>query len=144
MFSKACEYGIKAVIYIAHSSMDGERVKLGAIAKHTDSPEAFTSKILSLLTKCTIIDSVKGPYGGFSISTQRMKELAVSEIVRAIDGDAIYSRCALGLKACNNDNPCPLHDKFLKVRNDLKRVLESTTVYDLAVQLKQGNTQLIS
>ncbi len=143
MFSKACEYGIKAMIYIADQSLKGNRVKIGDIARHTDSPEAFTSKILSALTKHDILDSVKGPYGGFSINVQKMKTLEVSKIVAAIDGDSIYKGCALGLKECNNDKPCPLHDKFLKVRNDLKKVLESTTIYDLAIQLKHGNTTLI-
>ena len=143
MFSKACEYGIKAVIYIADQSIKGNRVKIGDIAKHTDSPEAFTGKILSTLTKHGVLNSVKGPYGGFSLTIQNMKNLYISKIVAAIDGDSIYKGCALGLKACNNENPCPLHDKFLKVRNDLKKVLEHTSVYDLAIQLKQGKTTLI-
>ena len=143
MFSKACEYGIKAMVYIADQSIKGNRVKIGDIAKHTDSPEAFTSKILSSLTKFNIVESVKGPYGGFSITERRMKEIYISEIVTAIDGDSIYKGCALGLKECNNLKPCPLHDKFLKVRNDLKNILETTTIHDLAIQLKQGKTTLI-
>lgn len=143
MFSKACEYGIKAMIYIADQSLEGNRVKIGDIAQHTNSPEAFTSKILSALTKHDIVNSVKGPYGGFSIDEHKMKNIKVSKIVAAIDGDSIYKGCALGLKECNNNKPCPLHDRFLKVRNDLKKVLESTTVHELAIQLKQGNTTLI-
>ena len=46
MFSKSCEYAIKASIYICHRSDKGERSGLKDIAKATDSPEAFTAKIL--------------------------------------------------------------------------------------------------
>src|SRR5690554_4573082 len=90
MFSKACTYGIKAVIYIANESLEGNRVKLGDVAKSAGSPEAFTAKILSTLTKHNIINSFKGPSGGFDIDFNRMKSLSVSEIVFAIDGDSVY------------------------------------------------------
>ena len=45
MFSKACEYGIRASILIASESVNGNRLGLITIAKKIDSPEAFTSKI---------------------------------------------------------------------------------------------------
>ena len=46
MFSKACEYGIKATIHISHQSQQGHRVSLKAVAKAIDFPIAFTAKIL--------------------------------------------------------------------------------------------------
>ena len=49
MFSKTCEYGIKAVLYIASQSLENKRVKIGDIVQNIDSPEAFTSKILGVL-----------------------------------------------------------------------------------------------
>lgn len=143
MFSKACEYGIKAIIYIATQSLSNTRVKLGDVAKNSGSPEAFTAKILGLLTKHNIVNSLKGPYGGFEIDLLRMKQIKISEIVFAIDGDSIYNGCALGLNECNNDKPCPMHDRFLKVRTELKKMLETTTIYELATELKSGNSVLV-
>ena len=67
MFSKACEYGIKATIFIASNSYEKQRVSLKEIAKEIDSPEAFTAKILQNLVRHKIINSVKGAYGGFEI-----------------------------------------------------------------------------
>ncbi|MEE1885765.1 RrF2 family transcriptional regulator [Pedobacter flavus] len=143
MFSKACEYGIKAMIYIATQSLNHTRVKIGDVAKNSGSPEAFTAKILGLLTKHNIVNSLKGPYGGFEIDLLRMKQIKISEIVFAIDGDSIYNGCALGLSECNNDKPCPMHDRFLKVRTELKHMLETTTIYELATELKSGNSVLM-
>ena len=51
MLSKACEYSIRASIYIAEKSLEGNRSGLKEIAKSIDSPEAFTSKILQQLAK---------------------------------------------------------------------------------------------
>ncbi|MDP2089650.1 MAG: Rrf2 family transcriptional regulator [Flavobacteriaceae bacterium] len=143
MFSKACEYGIKAIIYIATQSLKDERVKIGDIVENVGSPEAFTAKILSALTKHDIVKSYTGPYGGFEIDTAIMKRIKVSEIVFAIDGDSIYNGCGLGLSECSNIQPCPMHDKFVKVRGELKIMLETTTIYDLAIGLKSGKTILI-
>lgn len=143
MFSKACEYGIKAVIYIASQSLEGKRVKIGDIVKNSGSPEAFTAKVLGALTKHLIVHSQTGPNGGFFIDPERMKEIRVSDIVFAIDGDSIYNGCALGLSECNSLQPCPMHDKFVKVRNELRKTLITTTIHDLAIGLKSGKTILM-
>lgn len=60
----------------------------------------------------------------------------------AIDGDAIYCGCGLGLKECNAQKPCPEHDKFAKIRDDLKEMLENTSIYELATGLEIGSTYL--
>ncbi|MCD8539634.1 MAG: Rrf2 family transcriptional regulator [Leadbetterella sp.] len=143
MFSKACEYGIRAIIYIATESLESRRVKIGDVAENTGSPEAFTAKILGLLTRHHIVNSLKGPYGGFEISLSRMRQIRLSDIVFAIDGDSIYRGCALGLSECNAAEPCPMHEKFVKVRSDLKKMLETTTVFDLATKLKSGESILL-
>jgi len=143
MFSKSCTHGIKAILYIATQSMEGNRVKIGDVAENTGSPEAFTAKILGALAKHNIVTSVKGPYGGFEIEINRIKEIKISEIVFAIDGDSVYNGCALGLDECNALEPCPMHDKFVLVRNELKKMLKTTTVFELATQLKSGKSILL-
>lgn len=143
MFSKSCEYGIKSIIYIATQSLQDNRVKIGDIVESVGSPEAFTGKILGALTKHGIVNSHKGPYGGFDISKSKMKETKLSEIVFAIDGDSVYNGCGLGLSECLDTQPCPVHDKFVKVRSQLKIMLETTTVYDLAVGLRSGKSVLV-
>lgn len=51
MFSKTCEYGIRAAIFIAFQSYQDNRIGLKEIAKKIDSPEAFTAKILQILSR---------------------------------------------------------------------------------------------
>ena len=142
MFSKACEYGIRAVIHIAVASLEGNRVSLKSTAKEIHSPEAFTAKILQLLTKNEIISSIKGPNGGFEIDRKKMSEIKLIQIVSAIDGDSIFKGCGLGLKECSEIHPCPVHNKFKKIRSDLHHMLENTSIYELARNLKKGTTFL--
>lgn len=142
MFSKACEYGIRATLYVALKSLDNERVSLKDIAKKIDSPEAFTAKILQQLARNNIIDSVKGPSGGFQIEKDKIDSIKLIKIVSTIDGDAIFNGCGLGLKQCDEQFPCPVHNKFKKIRNDLKGMLENTSIYELASGLDVGLTYL--
>jgi len=138
MFSKACEYGIKASIFIALNSYQGNRVSLKAIAKEIASPEAFTAKILQDLVRHDIINSVKGAHGGFEIAKPQIAQIKLEEIVRAIDGDKIYNGCGLGLHTCDELHPCPVHEKFKDIRNDLKFMLVNTNLEELALDIKSG------
>ncbi|MBS1635878.1 MAG: Rrf2 family transcriptional regulator [Bacteroidetes bacterium] len=142
MFSKSCEYAIKATIYIAVQSNQGNRVGLKDIAREIASPEAFTAKILQQLSRNHIIDSVKGPNGGFQIDKKEMTRIKLSQIVSAIDGDAIFKGCGLGFKECSEKKPCPVHDKFKVIRNELKTMLENTSVQELSLGLANGLTFL--
>lgn len=142
MFSKACEYGIRATLYIALKSLNNERVSLKDIAQEIDSPVAFTAKILQQLARNNIIDSVKGPSGGFQIERDKIDSIKLIQIVSTIDGNDIFMGCGLGLKQCDEQFPCPVHDKFKMIRNDLKDMLENTSVYELASGVDVGLTFL--
>ena len=131
MFSKACEYGIRASIHIGHQSKMNERASLKAVAEAIDSPVAFTAKILQALAKDGIITSIKGPTGGYEMSGKKNNKVTLLQVVNAIDGDKIYNGCGLGLKQCNAAKPCPLHHQFAAVRDQLKTMLSATTIQDL-------------
>lgn len=131
MFSRSCEYGLRATIYIAKQSFLGEKVSLITIAQEIDSPQAFTAKILQQLSRNKIIKSVKGPYGGFMIEKDTISTIKLSDIVKVLDGDAIYTGCGLGLKNCNDKSPCPLHYKFIEIREKLREMLETNSLADV-------------
>lgn len=142
MFSKTCEYGIRATIFIASESYQNKRVGLKDIAKKIDSPEAFTAKILQILSKDNIINSIKGVGGGFEIPRETMKEIKLAQIVNALEGDRVFTGCGLGLTHCSEDHPCPMHDKFKSIRNELAFMLENTNLEELALGIKTGDTFL--
>lgn len=142
MFSKACEYAIKATLYVAEFSQEKRRIGLKEISKSTNSPEAFTAKILQQLTKGRILESIKGRNGGFYIKSDNLRKIRLLDIVKAIDGDEIYNGCGLGLNKCNAKKPCPVHDHFVKVRSELKNMLATTNLDELSKNLIAGEVYL--
>jgi len=132
MFSKACEYGIRALTVIAMAGKENRRIGIKELCKAANTPESFTAKILQNLVKREIINSQKGPSGGFYISRE-LDQITLYDIVDAIDGKAIFSRCGLGLTACNANKPCPLHFKFEVVREELNDMCKNNTLQDLVL-----------
>lgn len=143
MFSKACEYGIKSTLFLAKQALkNDEKVGVKDIAKEIDSPEAFTAKIMQILTRSEIVFSMKGPTGGFFIPKDRLDKIKLSDIVKAIDGDEIYRGCVLGFEQCNDEIPCPLHSQFKHIRAELEQMLIHTSLLELANGLDLGLTFL--
>lgn len=138
MFSKACEYGIKASIYIARESIGGNRVNLKQIANSISSPEAYTAKILQQLVKSGVIISVKGKMGGFEMNPAKLKEVKLVDIVKSLDGDGLYHSCILGLNECDAKKPCALHSRVFMIRKNLQCMLEVTTMNDLIDDIDNG------
>ncbi len=135
MFSKSCEYGLRAVMYIAQQTSLKNKVSMSAISEEINSPPAFTAKILQQLTKNKLIRAVKGPYGGFFIEKEKLGTIMLSDVVNVLDGNNIYTGCGLGLKQCDANSPCPLHHKFVEIRNGLRTMLESTSLESLASEM---------
>lgn len=112
-FSKKCEYGLQAVLYLA--AQDKESLcSAEEIAGKLNIPKEFTSKILQNLTEKGIITSRKGRVGGFKLSTEA-SELKLIDIVEAIDGLDIFKNCVMGYQNCNGDKKCPVHNEWMKV-----------------------------
>lgn len=74
------------------------------VAVGIDSPEHFIAKILQDLSRKKIIQSMKGPNGGFFVDKEG-RSTTLAEIVKAIDGDRILNGCGLGLKNSSETKP---------------------------------------
>lgn len=138
MFTKACEYGIRACVVVAQHSLNKERISLKKISKAIDSPEAFTAKILQKLVKNDIIFSIQGSRGGFEISQPILEQLTLEDIINAIDGNDSYTACVLGLKNCSDENPCPAHKKYKHIKAELIDMIKTTTILEMVNDTDNG------
>lgn len=138
MFTKACEYAIRASVVVAQHSLNNDRISLKRISKAIDSPEAFTAKILQKLVKHKIIFSIKGSHGGFEISPSILEKLTLEDIINAIDGKESYNICVLGLKNCSDENPCPAHKKYKLIKERLIDMIQTTTILEMVNDTENG------
>jgi len=138
MFSKSCIYALRSIVFIAHKASSGSKIGIKEIAKELEIPSHYLGKILQLLTKNKILQSSKGPNGGFYI-TKKSQQIKIIKIIEAIDGLDFFSNCGLGLKQCSDEHPCPLHEDFKIHRNGLQKLFKNKSILDLVSKLEDGN-----
>lgn len=138
ILSKACTYGIKAMICIAVNSNSGEKISLREVAHTIESPEAFTSKILQRLVREGLVLSTKGVSGGYSLKSDINDPLTLWDVVRVIDGEEIRTDCVLGIAQCSNESPCPVHFKYKGIREAIMELMKSTQIDEMSKNVVDG------
>lgn len=142
MLSYTCKTAIKAVIYLASGAERGEKKSIKDIADHIDASGHTVSKMLQTLVKRGVINSTKGPSGGFYISEEQ-KSQPIIHIVEAIDGMALFKECGLGLSKCSETHPCPIHDQYKKPRELIEKLFRENRVLDLCQPVNSGLAYLV-
>ncbi len=129
IFSKKCEYGLQAVLYLT-ANEDRAVISAEEIAKQLSIPKEFVSKILQSLTESGIILSRKGKNGGFSLA-KSPSQIKLIDIVESIDGLEVFNKCVLGFPKCSHEKPCPVHDRWGKLRTEAYAMLTNETLLEL-------------
>jgi len=142
MLSNTCKTAIKAVIYLSSKFEAEENAGLKEISEFINASEHTIGKILQILVKQNIINSVKGPSGGFYISKEQQKQ-SIINIVEAIDGKQIFKNCGLGLSKCSSSHPCPIHDDYKEARDIIEKLFRQKRVVDLGEPVTNGLAYLM-
>ena len=136
-FSKSFGYALRGVLYVAMMSDEKKRVQIDEIAERLSVPKHFLGKILNKVVKDGILDSTKGPYGGFSVNENTLSTPLI-KVLEVTEGLEQFAVCALGLRKCDSSNPCPVHSHIDNFREDFKRTLTDTTINNLLTENKSG------
>lgn len=142
MLSYTCKTAIKAVIYLASKAGSGEKVPIKEIADQIGASGHTVSKMLQTLVKRGVINSTKGPSGGFFMSSGQLEQPIIN-IVEAIDGLAVFRECGLGLTQCSELHPCPIHEQYKKPREMIEKLFAGNKIKDLCQPVSCGLAYLI-
>ncbi|HEY0668851.1 MAG TPA: Rrf2 family transcriptional regulator [Sphingobacteriaceae bacterium] len=142
MLSYTCKTAIKAVIYLASKSTQSDKSGIKEIAEHINASEHTVGKILQTLARQGLINSVKGPSGGFFINEQQRKQ-SISNIVETIEGKQAFKECGLGLSQCSASHPCPIHNEYKVARDLIEKLFNEKKIEDLCDPVTNGLAYLI-
>ena len=127
MFSKTTEYAFRAAVFLCEAG--GKRVPAQDIAEATKVSVRYMSKVLQTMSDAGLIESQRGPTGGFWLA-QDPDTVTLLDVIRATEPIERIRECPLGLKE-HCDTLCPLH----RTLDDLARITEerlgSTTLKSL-------------
>ncbi|NGP77984.1 Rrf2 family transcriptional regulator [Balneolaceae bacterium YR4-1] len=140
LLSSSCVYGLRASLYLA-ANQDGEYISIREMSESLDISFHFLTKTLQQLTAAGLMESQKGPKGGVRL-TKKGSKISLYEIVEAIDGNDLFTECALGLPGCGEEKPCPIHDQWADARDNIRAMLQSTNLVELAEKGKNLNLRI--
>lgn len=142
MLSLTCKTAIKAVIYLASRYESGEKAGIKEIAAFINASEHTVGKMLQTLVKEGVINSSKGPTGGF-FTALKQRNQAIINIIHAIDGKEVFNECGLGLSKCSATHPCPMHNDYKEIRDQFKIMCQQKKVSDLCETVNEGLAYLM-
>ena len=141
MLSNTSKYAIRAMIYLALFASSEKKAGIKEISEKLDIPTPFLGKILQLIAKRQLLNSTKGPHGGFSLSKPAM-DISIMEVVEIIDGSDAFDTCVIRTTKCSFDAPCSLHDSIEPQRREMKKTFETKTIADLASEFRHGKDRI--
>jgi Rrf2 family protein len=128
--SAKTDYAVRAAAVLA-AAPEGETVKAERISSAQNIPHNFLENILSEMRHAGIVQSRRGPDGGFLLA-RPAAEISIADVIRAIDGP---------LAGVSGERPQnleyvgaaePLRGVWVAVRASLRAVLERVSLADLA------------
>ena len=129
MFSQTAEYALRATIWLAEHQDEGP-VGNKRIAKDTQVPASYLSKILHDLASAGFLSSRRGVGGGFRLIVSP-DELTLLDVINAVDPLKRIRGCTHGDRS-QFDPMCRLHQKLDDVIGTVEKTLRTTTVQDMA------------
>ena len=125
------DYGLRALIELAHHFGERRPLQSGEIASRQRIPESYLEQLLTVLRRSGFIRSVRGPQGGHALIRQP-SGLRVSEVIEALEGSITPADCLDDGGACARNGGCAQSEMWRDVREAILGVLDNTTVADLA------------
>jgi len=141
LFSNKCELAIKAILYLSIFDEDN-KVTAKTLSNNLGIMKEYCSKVLQELVLADIISSQQGVHGGFYLN-KSPDDILLIDIVKAVDGNALFENCLLGFPGCGSCEACPMHDKWGVIRTQIEEMLSSRTVAELKPKTEKKLLEMI-
>ena len=123
-------YGLMAM-YNLKENMGKGPIALKDIARDENLSESYLEQLFTLLRRADLVKSIRGAGGGYVLARDP-KNIAIGEIINALEGDLSLSCCGLGKKSdCNKQEECATRDILSKLQGQIEGVMESMTLADM-------------
>ncbi len=127
--SRLADYAVVVLTTLAHQ--DKELLSAVAVSQRTHLPEPTVAKVLKLLARGGIIESIRGVNGGYKLSRSATR-IHVADIIKAIEGPVSLTACVEGSKEkCDYHAHCRVKGRWDDVNMAIQVALESITLADM-------------
>ncbi len=126
--SRLTDYAVVALVRL--SAAEGVATSPG-IAAAIGIPEPTIAKVLKALAGQGLVTSTRGAHGGYRLA-RPLSEIAVSEVIVAVDGPIALTSCVDGAASCESHSLCPMAGRWDPVNDAIRDALRGITLGDMA------------
>lgn len=105
------------------------------ISTATQVPHDYLLKVLTLLSSTSIVESQRGPGGGYRLAVFP-SDLSALEVVEAVDTIPRITECPLGIP--EHEKLCPLHRLLDDASRTVEEAFARTAISDLLPKRRPG------
>ena len=125
--SEAASLALHTAVLLA--GRPGEDVSTKSIASRLRVSQAHLSKVLQRLVKAGLVNSIRGPKGGFCLS-RSAKDIALLEVYESIEGPIDSAKCLATTPVCRGEE-CVLGGLVESVNREVKEYFARTKLSEL-------------
>ncbi len=140
IISKTSQYAIQALIYLAMQET-GKPNLSRVISAKLGVPPAYLSKILQSLCHGGLVSSCRGKHGGFLLN-EAAENISLMRILQITEGETFSGNCVLGLKKCSDGSACPMHQRWMPIKQDIVDLLNRQTLASLSQAVRAGHYRI--
>jgi Rrf2 family protein len=135
MLNQSAEYALRATLYMANLGAE-KAYKATAIADALGLPANYLSKVMHELVRVRVLNSVRGPTGGYLLAVPP-SELPLNRIVAPFQDLEPGRHCLMGDRLCDRKKSCPAHQRWGQIKEGLASSLRITTLAEMLTPLPQ-------
>ncbi len=133
LLTRRTDYAVKALLTIAKAQRP---LPAGELAKELSMPKAFLRGILQTLAAKKILDSAKGPSGGFSLA-RPARRITLASVIKAFQGELSFNDCMFRKRICPDRAVCPLRKEILDIESAVISRFETITINSLMKKMQK-------
>lgn len=126
--SRLTDYAVVALVRL--SVADGVATSPG-ISAAIGIPEPTIAKVLKALAGQGLVISTRGAHGGYRLA-RPLREIAVAEVIVAVDGPIALTSCVDGGLGCESQSLCPVAGRWDPVNDAIRQALLGISLEDMA------------
>lgn len=127
------EYGLRCLLQLALASQKGESLTLSQIAEREGISVANAGKLLWILNKAGLVQSLRGTKGGYNLA-RPASEIHLSEVIRVLDDDEVQGHCKSYtgvLDVCVHTSDCGIRSVIVNLHEVVQKALSEITLAQL-------------